>query len=38
MENPFEPKDTRTPRAAQLLEIDAWLDSSAPWWSWPPKG
>ena len=28
MENPFEPKDTRTPRAAQLLEIDAWFDST----------
>ncbi len=28
MENPFEPKDTRTPRAAKLLEIDAWLDST----------
>jgi penicillin-binding protein 1A len=28
MENPFEPKDPRTPRAARLLEIDAWLDST----------
>jgi len=28
MENPFAPKDPRTPRAARLLEIDAWLDST----------
>ena len=28
MENPFEPKDPRTPRAAKLLEIDSWIDST----------
>jgi penicillin-binding protein 1A len=28
MENPFEKRTSRAPRASRLLEIDAWIDSS----------
>ncbi|MBO6719141.1 MAG: penicillin-binding protein 1A [Rhizobiaceae bacterium] len=28
MENPFEPKKRKGPRATRLLELDAWLDST----------
>ena len=28
MDNPFEPRKSKSPRATRLLEIDAWLDSS----------
>jgi penicillin-binding protein 1A len=28
MDNPFEPRKSKSPRASRLLEIDAWLDST----------
>jgi penicillin-binding protein 1A len=28
MDNPFEPKKSKSPRATRLLELDAWLDST----------
>ncbi|MBO6725760.1 MAG: PBP1A family penicillin-binding protein [Rhizobiaceae bacterium] len=28
MDNPFEPRKSKSPRATRLLEIDAWLDST----------
>ena len=28
MENPFEPRKSRSPKSSRLLEIDAWIDST----------
>jgi penicillin-binding protein 1A len=28
MDNPFEPRKSRSPKATKLLELDAWIDSS----------
>ncbi|MDP3895567.1 MAG: transglycosylase domain-containing protein, partial [Mesorhizobium sp.] len=28
MDNPFEPRKSRSPRATKLLELDAWIDST----------